>query len=218
MDTKNKTVITRGIIIKDEDKNEYDKLLTILTSEFGKIYVYSFGVKRQKSVNISKTNIFTYGDFEIKIVKGKYNLVAVDVKNSFFDLSKDIENMYISSYFLEVLNYFSFENIDGDELIDITVNAFKALLKNKMDKKLIMRVFELRILKEEGIFILSDNLPQNTKETVKWTWDYVISKKSDEIFNFNLKEEYKIEFINLVDYHFKKNVDKKFKTLEMINV
>lgn len=218
MDTKNKTVITRGIIIKDEDKNEYDKLLTILTSEFGKIYVYSFGVKRQKSVNISKTNIFTYGDFEIKIVKGKYNLVAVDVKNSFFDLSKDIDNMYISSYFLEVLNYFSFENIDGDELIDITVNAFKALLKNKMDKNLIMRVFELRILKEEGIFILSDNLPQNTKETVKWTWDYVISKKSDEIFNFNLKEEYKIEFINLVDYHFKKNVDKKFKTLEMINV
>ncbi len=218
MDTKNKTAITKGIIINDEDKNEYDKLITILTSDFGKIYVYSFGVKRQKSVNISKTNLFTYGNFEIKIVKGKYNLVAVDVINNFFDLSKDIDNIYISSYFLEVLNYFSFENIDGSELIDITVNAFNALIKNKMDKGLIMRVFELRILKEEGIFFLSDNLPQSTKETVKWTWDYVISKKSNEIFNFNLKEEYKMEFIKLVDYHFKKNVDKKFKTLEMITV
>lgn len=218
MDTKNKTAITKGIIINDEDKNEYDKLITILTSDFGKIYVYSFGVKRQKSVNISKTNLFTYGNFEIKIVKGKYNLVAVDVINNFFDLSKDIDNIYISSYFLEILNYFSFENIDGSELIDITVNAFNALIKNKMDKGLIMRVFELRILKEEGIFFLSDNLPQSTKETVKWTWDYVISKKSNEIFNFNLKEEYKTEFIKLVDYHFKKNVDKKFKTLEMINV
>ena len=57
MDTKNKEIKLKAIVIEEKDYNEYDKLLTLLTSEMGKIKVYAFNVRREKSKNISKTNL-----------------------------------------------------------------------------------------------------------------------------------------------------------------
>ena len=47
MDTKNKLIKVKGVIIKEVNYNEYDKLLTLLSKELGKIQVYAFGVRRK---------------------------------------------------------------------------------------------------------------------------------------------------------------------------
>ena len=216
MDTKNKTILINGIIIKSEPIKEYDKKLTLVTDELGKISVISFGSKRQNSKNISKTNIFVYGEFELKIVNDIYNLNNVNVKEFFTDLSKDVDNFLYGNYFLELLNYFSFENNPNFQILDLIKSALNSLIKNKMNKILIRRVFELRLLSTEGIAKTSDLLPLSTSETVKYTWDYVLKNDVSQLFNFNLNDIYLKEFEFLVKKEMEQNVDYKFKSLDLI--
>ena len=49
MNTKNNLEKLNGVIIGESDYKEYDKLLTVLTKEKGKINVYAFNVRRQNS-------------------------------------------------------------------------------------------------------------------------------------------------------------------------
>lgn len=213
MDTKNKLIKTKGIIIKEEYKNEYDKLLTILTCEYGKIKVYSFGSRKQNSINISKTRIFCSGIFELKIVKNIYNFNSAIIKNDFNNLTTNIDNMIYASYFLNIIDYFSYENIDGTNNYLLLVYALKALIKNKMKKELIKSVFELKILVNEGIYINSDNLPINTSKVINFVWDKIINDEYKNIFSFNLKPNFDKEFIKLVENEFSNKTDNKFKEL-----
>lgn len=216
MDTKNKAININGIIIRTEPIKEYDKRLTLVTDELGKINVVSFCSKRQNYKNISKTNIFVFGEFELKIVNGIYNLNNVNVKNFFTDLSNDIDNFIHGNYFLELLNYFSFENNPDFNNLDLIIYSLNSLIKNKMNKNLIRRVFELRLLSLEGIAKTSDLLPNSTSETVKYVWDYVLNNNIQQLFNFNLETTFLKEFEYLVKKEIEQNVDYKFKSLDLI--
>ncbi len=216
MDTKNKTIIVNGIIIKVELIKEFDKKLTLVTSELGKINVISFGSNRQNSKNISKTNIFVVGEFELKIIKGIYNLNSVKVKKYFTDLSKNVDNFIYGNYFLELLNYFSFENNPDFKILDLMINSLDSLIKDKMNKTLIRRVFELRLLAIQGIAKTADLLPQTTTETVKYAWNYVLNSDINKLFNFNLDDIYLKEFEFLVKKELDINVDYKFNSLDLI--
>ena len=216
MDTKNKTIIVNGIITKVESIKEFDKKLTLVTSELGKINVISFGTRRQNSKNISKTNIFVVGEFELKIIKGIYNLNSVKVKKYFTDLSKNVDNFIYGNYFLELLNYFSFENNPDFKILDLMINSLDSLIKDKMNKTLIRRVFELRLLAIQGIAKTADLLPQTTTETVKYTWNYVLNSDINKLFNFNLDDIYLKEFEFLVKKELDINVDYKFNSLDLI--
>ena len=56
MNTKNNLVKFDAVIIRDTDYNEYDKLLTLLTKDIGKIKAYAFNIRKTKSKN--RTNRF----------------------------------------------------------------------------------------------------------------------------------------------------------------
>ena len=216
MDTKNKQIRVEGIIIKEEPIKEYDKILTILTTNYGKINVYSFNSRRQKSSNISKTRLFCHSKFELRLINNKYNLVQSVLIDSFDELSNDTVNVIYGSYFLELLDAITFENIDAYEHIDNLTNALKALIKNKMDKNLIRRVFELRTLYIEGLYVVADDLPDSTNDTIKYTWNYIINNDINNIYNFNLKPEYNKQLSELVEFEFKNKIDKNFKSLKML--
>ena len=216
MDTKNKIISVSGIIVKTEDTKEYDKKITIVSSELGKINFFAFGVKKQNSKNIAKTNIFVFGKFDLKLTKDIYSLDNITVINYFNNLTLDITNYYYGNYFLELINYFSFENNSSKEILFLIVNALNSLIKNKMDKKLIRRVFELKLLSLEGFARTSDLLNKNTSDTVKFTWNYIYNQDVYNLFNFNIEKKYFDEFDFLVKKELDMNINYHFKSLDFI--
>ena len=217
MDTKSKIITVEGIIIKQENIKEYDKILTLLTKELGKIKIYSFNSRRQKSTNISKTRIFCNAFFELRCIKNNYNLSSARVINSFDDISNNPENIIYGSYFLEIIDFVTFENIESEAHLNNLIAALKALVRGKMNKKLISKVFELSVLYIEGMYVTSDNVKNIKSETVKYVWDYVLSHDGDNLYNFNITNEYLKEFSEAVDIEFKQKIDKKFQSIQMIN-
>ena len=161
MNTKNNLEKLNGVIIGESDYKEYDKLLTILTKEKGKISVYAFNVRRQKSKNIGKTRIFSFGEFEVRKNNDKYQLENIVLKNSFLELTNDYNITCYAYYFVELVDYFSYENIESEDIYLLLYYTFKALIDNKMPTKLVRRVFELKMLKYQGEYKESDSLTSN---------------------------------------------------------
>lgn len=217
MDTKNKDLKVNGIIINVKDIGEYDKILTLLTKELGKITVYSFGSRRKNSKNLASTDLFIMAEFELKVVKNKYNLSFVNVKEDFHDLSKSYENLCYASYFVELLSFFSFENIEYENHLTLVYCSLKALLNNKVDKDLIRRIFELKCLQYEGIYIESSMLPENSTKTLKHTWDHILNHEGKDLFSFKLDEKYLRELDYNVDIEFRNKVVYNSKSLKLIN-
>ena len=212
----NNIIKLNGIIIKETDYKEFDKLLTILTKEKGKINAYAFNIRKSNSKSIGKARLFTLGTFELIESKDGYSLQNVILKEDFDDLAKDYENLCYASYFIELADYFSYENIDSSDVIDLLYFAIKALIKGVVDKKLIRRVYELKMLKYQGEYKDSDSL-LDKNETLKFTWDFVITSLPQKLFTFRLSDDIFKKFESEVDIEMRDKVNRKFKSLSMIN-
>lgn len=212
----NNIIKLNGIIIKETDYKEFDKLLTILTKEKGKINAYAFNIRKSNSKSIGKARLFTLGTFELIESKDGYSLQNVILKEDFDDLAKDYENLCYASYFIELADYFSFENIDSSDIIDLLYFAIKALIKGVVDKKLIRRVYELKMLKYQGEYKDSDSLLDKDK-TLKYTWDFVITSLPQKLFTFKLSDDILKKFESELDIEMRDKVNRKFKSLSMIN-
>ena len=62
------TVKTKGIIIAEKVMSDFDKMLTILTPNMGKIECVAKGARRPKSLLMAGTQFLCFGDY-IKALK-----------------------------------------------------------------------------------------------------------------------------------------------------
>ena len=210
MDNKNKEIKINGIIINEKNYNEYDKLLTILTDKLGKISVYAFNVRKAKSKKLMATNLFTYGLWTLKISNdGKYNLYEVSIKKDFFDISKDLDGFYTANYLLKITDYFNFENKEASEFLKLLYYSLVAIEKNIVEKELIRRVFELKVLVIEGLYRDIDRV--NYSKTLIYTYEFIINAKIEKLYTFNLKKDIFLEFDKYVENEYKILIDKRFK-------
>ena len=204
-----------GVIIKEAAYKEYDKLLTILTKEKGKIYVYAYGVRRQSSKKIGLTRFLTFGRFELFESKNGYEFNDAKVLKC-YDENIDYEILCYISYFIEIVDYFTYENACYVSYINLLYFAINSLIEHKIDYSLILAIFKIKILQYEGIYSTSDDL--NIKnDTVAFAWDYILHNEVNKIFKFNLNDDCKALLNKIVEREYRLKVDKKFKTEEMLN-
>ena len=215
MNTKNNLEKLNGLIIGEVDYKEYDKMLTILTKEKGKIKVYAFNVRRQNSKNIGKTRIFSFGTFEVRAINDNYQLENVILKESFDKLSDDYTKMCYAYYFVELVDYLTFENIECENICLLLYYTFKALINSKISPKLIRRVFELKMLEYQGEYKESNSLSSNNS-TLIYTWDFVLKTLPNKLYTFNLSDEIFSLFDNEVSVEMREKINRKFKTLDEI--
>lgn len=127
---------TRGLVLKSISYGEYDKILTVLTQEAGKISVM---VKGGKSINhgkSSQTLLFSYGDYIMYDKGGMYILSSAEVIESFYDLTKDLDKLNLASEILNFINFTCDESEDLSDLLRVTLNTLYALVH--YDKSLAM--------------------------------------------------------------------------------
>ena len=215
MSVNNKLIKLNGIIIGESNYRDFDKLLTILTKERGKIKVYAFNVRRSNSKKIGTVRIFTFGEFELIEDKDSYSLQNIILKESFDNLTLDYNNTCYASYFIELADYFGFENLESEKICDLIYYTFKALVRGAVDAKLIRRVFELKMLEFQGEYKDSESLSVDNK-TLKYTWDFILNTLSKDLYTFKLSDDIYKLFDSEMSLEMRDKVGKKFKSLEGI--
>jgi DNA repair protein RecO (recombination protein O) len=130
------------LVLREQPIGENDKLLTVLTAEYGSIRMSAKGVRSMKSRMMPLCRMFTYGNFEFYEKHGMRWLSGGSVNDSFFGLHADIEGFALAAYLLEVATEISGEGVDGSEVLRMTLNSLYLIEKQKKPRELIKGVYE----------------------------------------------------------------------------
>ncbi len=139
-----------GIVLSAISIGEYDKRITLLTKELGKVQAFVRGAKRPNSRFSAVANPFAFGSFELYAGRNAYNLAGASIRNYFDSLKSDLDAIYYGSYFLELADYFGRENIEAMQQLNLIYLSLTALGDERFSKELVRFIYELKTLVING--------------------------------------------------------------------
>lgn len=235
---------TDGLIIKEQQTGEDDRLVTLLTRDHGVIRAFVRGAKRIKSRSQSATQLFAYGAYSVYRGRDAYSIDEAQPKEIFFDLRNDIETLALAQYFCELAGELAPVEDDADEYLRLILNALHMLMKNKRPKPQLKAVVELRMLclagympdlticgdceeEYEGSFIFSPvegrifcekcrsrHTGNVLSSGVLSAMRHICYSESEKLFSFSLGEESLTLLSQVTEQFLLLQTSKNFKTLD----
>ncbi len=202
------------MVLRAAPSGEGDKRLVLLTRERGKITVFARGARRPGSAFMAAGRPFTFGTFRLYEGREAYNLQGVDISAYFQELSEDMEGACYGSYFLEVAEYYTRENLDGTEMLTLVYQSLRALLKESIPNLLVRRVFELKTMVINGEY--TEEPPFSVSDSACYTWEYVIAAPLTKLYTFTVTDEVMEEFGRCVDDTLRRFGHRAFHSLEIL--
>jgi DNA repair protein RecO (recombination protein O) len=141
---------TVGIVIKEVNVGEADKIVTILTKKHGRISALAKGGKRPKSAISAASQIMCYSDFVLYNGKEMYSINSCEVIEPFYDIRIDMEKLTYAAHFMDIVLELAQEEQPAPRLLQLLLNSLYMLAKTERPPELISRIFELRALSVSG--------------------------------------------------------------------
>ena len=134
-----------GLVIRESDHKDNDKILTVLTEKYGKLFVIGKGVKSLKNRHMACTQLFSYASFNLRRRGNFYYITDSDLIENYYEIRNDIVKLALSTYICDVLCEVSREGIEESGVMKLALNTFYAIAKNVKPLEHIRAAFELRI-------------------------------------------------------------------------
>ncbi len=135
---------TQGLVLRVTNYNDHDALLTLLTPHHGKLTVKARGLRRKNSPLIAPCQLLAYGEFTLFEYRNMYTINEASSVELFTELRKDLQKLSLGTYFAQVTELLSQEDLPNPELLSLTLNCLYALSKLGLPESLVKAVFELR--------------------------------------------------------------------------
>lgn len=137
---------TPGLILREQNIGESDRLVTVLTREHGLLRAFVRGARGIKSRFLSATQLFSYGEFSIYQGRDSYSIDDAQSVEIFFPLRQEIERLSLAQYFAELTIELAEQEAGAAEFLRLLLNAFHLLCKGEKPLGLIKAAVELRLL------------------------------------------------------------------------
>ncbi len=234
---------TKGLVIKQQTIGESDRLVTLLTADYGLVRAFVRGAKQMKNRLSSSTSLFAYSDFTL--YKGKDAFVVDNASpiEVFFELRQDIESLALAQYFAQLAYELGYEEQPEEEMLSVMLNALHLLCRDKKDKRIIKSAVELRLMSLGGYMpnilacascgtyetdtmyfdtldgcIYCESCPKAgalvCAKNVITAVRYICLTEPKKIFSFSLSEENLETLSALSEKYLLSSLQKKFTTLE----
>lgn len=143
-------VKTKGMVVREVKVGDYDKILTVVTEDLGKISVSARGVRRSGNRYSAGTQIFSYCDWVLYKGRNTYTLNSCDIIDPFYEIREDMTLLAYAAHMLQLIQDTTFENQPSKNQLMVLIYALKALLQKNRTPSLIIRVFALKIAQLSG--------------------------------------------------------------------
>lgn len=141
---------TPGLIIKETNIGENDKLLVILTKDHGIIRAFADGVRRMKNKNAAATSLLCYSDFTLYQNKDTYKVASSSPIELFFDLRYNLEELSLAQYFCEMAIRLTPEEFEPTEILRLLLNSLYFLTNKNKPINIVKAVTELKLISLAG--------------------------------------------------------------------
>nr|MCR5632927.1 DNA repair protein RecO [Eubacterium sp.] len=211
-------IVVQGIVLDTSLIKEYDKRLVILTSKLGRITVFANGARRKNSALTAASQKFVMGEFTVRPSgQNAYSLVSASIKDTFLELSYDLEKMAYASYACELAGYFTREGMSALDELNLLYVTFKAILNEAPSISLIKSAFEIKLLDIEGLasleaFTGGKVLSPDTVNII----NYILSREISELYSFDVGDKIRLELEKITDKYLKTQCDRHFKSLDIL--
>ena len=138
-------LVTQGVVLRETQTKEADKILTVLTAGSGKLAVVARGARRKTSRIAAASQLFALSEMVLYESRGWYMLDEASTIMTFDGLRWDVELLALSSYFAEMTETVASEGENADELMALLLNALYALETMQKPRALVKAAFELKL-------------------------------------------------------------------------
>ena len=135
---------TNGIILREQNIGEKDRLVTVLTRERGILKAFVRGANSLKDKKHSATGLLCYSDFSIFEGKDSYIIDSAEPVEVFFNLRNDITKISLAQYFCEISFELAPEGENAEDFLRLMLNCLHMLANNKKPAEQLKAIFELR--------------------------------------------------------------------------
>ena len=235
---------TEGIVLREVEYNDADKLLDILTKDRGLLTARARGVRRRTSELKSACQLLAYSEFTLFENRGKLTVNEAASIEQFRQLREDIELLALGSYFAQATSVVAQEDAPNPELLSLLLNALYALGKLQKPQLLVKAAFELRLACLAGFtpelaacvvcgsaepdrFDLSRGAVHCAKchpeeggirlpitDSMRYAMQYIVWCDSKKLFSFRLGDQAMTELSGLTEAYLMTQLEHSFYTLD----
>lgn len=178
-----------GMVIGVFPQGEYDRRITLLTRERGKITAFVKSARRQGSRFLGTTDMFAFGNFDLYVGRTSYNVQNAEISNYFDNFRMDMVGAYYGMYFAELAEFYALENNDESELLLLLYRALQGLKSEKLENDFVRRVFEIKLFMLEGEFIPADKAGEFSAALFK-TLEYINASSIEKLLISDCRKAY----------------------------
>ena len=135
---------TPALVLRVTDYKDHDALLTLLSPHHGKLTVKARGLRRKNSPLVAACQLLVYGEFTLFEYRGQYTVNEAASIELFTSLRRDLVKLSLGTYFAQVSELISQEDLPNPELLSLLLNCLYGLSKLDLPEMKVKAVFELR--------------------------------------------------------------------------
>ncbi len=144
------TVKTKAIVLKHTFLSENDKMLHLLSKDYGLIEAKARDVKRIRGPLLSSTEDCCYSEFCLFSGRSGYIVNSADRLENFFGLRNDITKMALASYLCELTDYLTPTAENAEVFLRLLCNSLYLLASDKRTPEFLKPIYEFRAMSESG--------------------------------------------------------------------
>jgi DNA repair protein RecO (recombination protein O) len=145
MPAKERSLRVEGVVLKHSNWGETDRIVTIFTRELGKVRAIAKGVRKPKSRKAGHLEPFTRATIQLARGRDLYILTQAEAIEIHLALKNDLVSLGYSSYVIELLSDFTYEEESNRDLYRLLVKTLARLSRGE-DPSLVIHYFEIRLL------------------------------------------------------------------------
>ena len=239
------TIKVKGIVLAENNMGDYDKMLTILTPNFGKISCAAKGARKPKSALLAGTQLFCFSEYLMYQGTSTYHVNSCETIEMFYKIRTDLDKLKYAIHLNKIVQDVTDENENCYNILQLYLNALYMIAETEKDRDLVVSIFKLRLLKILGFtprvmecvnckekqnlnyFSIRDNgfkcaaCSKQDKSSIFMSEStanaikYTISAPARKVFSFNLKNESLEEFKLITRIYFNEKMEKEYKLEEI---
>ena len=230
-----------GVVLSESNMGDFDKMLTILTPNFGKISCVAKGARRPRSALLAGSQIFCFGEYLMYKGTNTYHINSVEPIEVFYNIRTDLDKLNVAVHINKIVQEVTGENQNCFNIMQLLLNTLYVISETDKNLDLVLSTFKLRLLsilgfrpnvnecvnckgKEDLIyFSLRDNgvkcknCGKQDKSSItisESTYNaikYTITAPPKKLFSFSIKDESLEEFKLVTKLYFNEKLEKEYK-------